>query len=175
MKQMLHYGLTLGIICLAATGLLATVNHFTKGRIIMQVQAEEEASVKEVLAAAESFEAVRNKEGGILYYRAYAKNGDRIGAAFTAETKGYSSVIQTMVGMDNTGRISAIKIISQNETPGLGSRVTEPSFTSQFTNKDAIDLSGVQAIAGATISSAAVIESVRKKSEEIGRLLKNEK
>ena len=51
----------------------------------------------------------------------------------------------------------------------------ELSFTSQFNNQDALSLSGVQAITGATISSSAVINSVIKKAQEIKELIRNEK
>ena len=67
------------------------------------------------------------------------------------------------------------KILSQNETPGLGARVAEPAFTAAFGNKKASDLAGVQAITGATISSHAVIDSVKKRAEEIKGMIKNEK
>jgi electron transport complex protein RnfG len=95
-----------------------------------------------------------------------------MGAAFKASGKGYSSIIETMVGMLKDGTITAIKVISQNETPGLGARVAEPEFTGQFENIK--DLSGVSAITGATISSRAVINSVEKKDKEIMAKIKNE-
>ena len=70
---------------------------------------------------------------------------------------------------------SAIKVISSNETLGLGMRVAENSFTSQFHNQDALSLSGVQAITGATVSSRAVINSVMKKAQEIKELIRDER
>jgi len=55
-----------------------------------------------------------------------------IGFVFKTSGKGYSGVIETLAGMFPDGKISAIKIVSSNETPGLGMRVAENSFTSQF-------------------------------------------
>jgi electron transport complex protein RnfG len=98
-----------------------------------------------------------------------------MGVVFKAKGKGYSSVIETLVGMSLSGKISAIKVVSLSETPGLGMRVTENSFCGQFDNRDALDLSQVQAISGATISSRAVIDSVSAKAGEIQGLMKNEK
>jgi len=77
-----------------------------------------------------------------------------------------------MAGMDVQGKITAIKVLSQNETPGLGSQVSGLSFTSRFSGKSIPDLENIQAITGATISSGAVIDSVKKKAEEIRSLLK---
>jgi Na+-translocating ferredoxin:NAD+ oxidoreductase subunit G len=174
MKEMLHYGLILSLICMAASASLAGVNAVTKSKIIAQAKAEEELSLKEVLPDAERFEPVKTGND-ILYYKAYNKDGAFIGAAFKATGKGYASTIETMAGLTKDGIITAIKVISQNETPGLGARVNESSFSGQFSNKNVGALNEVQAITGATISSKAVINSVGKKAEEIKDLIKNER
>ena len=122
---------------------------------------------------AEKFEAVKSGSD-VLYYKAYAKNAKFIGVAFKASGKGYSGTVETLVGMSNKGDITAIKVLNQNETPGLGARVAEPSFTDKFSNKKIEELSDVQAVTGATISSKAVIDSVRKKAQEIKELIKND-
>ncbi len=172
MKEMVRYGFILGLICVVAAGLLAGVNSLTKSRIIAQAQAEGEASLQEVLPQAIRFEAVKSGEE-IVYYKAYDKERKLIGIAFKASGKGYSSTIETMVGMLKDGTITTIKILSQNETPGLGANVAESSFSSRFKNKK--DLDEVQAITGATISSRAVIDSVKKRAEEIKKAIQDEK
>ena len=173
MKEMLRYGFILGLICLVASGLLAGVNSLTKARILAQAKTEEESAFLKVLPNAKNFEPVKS-DNDILYYQALDKDAKLIGVAFKVSAKGYSSTIETLVGMTKEGIITAIEILSQNETPGLGSRVAEPSFTGQFANKDMQSLDQVAAITGATISSTAVIESVKKKAEEIKGLI-NEK
>ena len=174
MKELIRYGLILALICSVAAGLLAGMNSLTKSRIIAQAQAEEEASLREVIPEGVYFEAVKSGSD-IIYYKAYAQERKLIGFAFKASGKGYSSTIETMVGMKNDGTITTIKILSQNETPGLGAQVTKPSFSKQFNHKNLQGLSEVQAITGATISSKAVIDSVKKKAEEVKALIKNEK
>jgi electron transport complex protein RnfG len=169
-KEMIRYGFILAIICIVAAGLLAGINTLTKPRIIAQAQAEEEASLREVLPLGAHFEAVKSQDS-IVYYNAQDKAGKLIGVAFKTSGKGYSGTIETMAGMLKDGTITAIKILNQNETPGLGARVSEPDFTGQFKNKR--DLVNVQAITGATISSKAVIDSVEKKAQEIKGLIKN--
>ncbi len=172
MREMFRFGLILGVICITAAGLLAGVNSLTKPRILAQAQVEEESGLKEVLPEADRFEAVKEKEE-IIYYKGHNKDGKFIGAVFKAAGKGYSSTIEALVGMLKDGKITAIKILSQNETPGLGSRIADLSFTNQFKNIN--DLSRVQAITGATISSQAVIDLVEKKALEVRDLIKNEK
>ena len=171
MKEMFRYGLVLAIICIVAAGLLAGVNSLTKDKILQQAQAEEEASLKEVMPAGASFKAIKS-DNDTLYYKVYDKSKNFIGIAFKASGKGYSSIIETMVGMLKDGTITAIKVLSQNETPGLGARVSESGFTSRFTNKK--DLNEVEAITGATISSKAVMDSVQKKAQDLKEIIKNE-
>lgn len=192
MKDALKYGLTLMVICVIAGGLLAVVNHLTKPLIVARAEEEKKSSLKEVLPQAESFEPVKEGEQ-VLYYEAYDKEKKVVGVAFIASAKGYSSVIETMVGMAQDGTITAVKILQQNETPGLGSRVQEikddltlfdamagrkstasskPWFQQQFSGKKLNELAEVDGITGATISSRAVIDSVKKKTGEISQLLK---
>ena len=174
MRETIRYGFILAVICIVASGLLAGMNSLTKARIIAQAQAEENSALIEVMPQAKHFEPIRKGEE-IIYYKVRDKNNKFIGVAFKASGKGYSSVVDTLVGMTQDGTITAIKILNQNETPGLGVRIAEPSFTGQFNNKNLQGLSEVQAITGATISSKAVIDSVKKKAQEIKDLIKNEK
>jgi len=140
------------------------------GLFFVSAQAED-LPLKEVFPEAASFVPV-NKGNEIIYYEARDKNGKLAGACFTATGKSYSE-IKTLVGMLNDGTITAIKVLSQNETPGLGSKVAEPEFTDRFRNIK--DVSRVQAITGASVSSGAVIEAVRKRVEEIKTLMTNDK
>jgi len=168
---MIRYGFILAFICVVASASLALVNSATKSKIMAQAQAEEDAGLKELLPQAAHFEPVKTADT-VAYYKAHDSNGNLIGVVFIASGKGYASQVQSLAAMKTDGTIIAVKIISQNETPGVGTRVAEPSFTGQFTNKSNLD--NVQAITGATISSRAVIESVKLKAEEVKRLIKNE-
>lgn len=171
MKEVLKYGVILTSICLIASGLLAGVYSLTKPQIDKQAQAEIEASLKQVMPQASRFEPVMSSEE-ILYYKGFDKAGGISGVVFKAQAKGYSSIIETLVGLSNEEKIIAIKVISQNETPGLGTRIGEKTFSEQFVNRRADDISQVSAISGATISSSAVIKSVKEKLEEIQKILK---
>ncbi|MDI6758835.1 MAG: FMN-binding protein [Candidatus Omnitrophota bacterium] len=170
MKEMVRYGFILSLICIAASASLAAVNSLTRLKIIEQARSEEEAGLIEVIPDAQKFEPIKLGEGTI-YYKVFDKDNKFIGAAFKASQKGYSSTIETIVGMKKDGVITGIKVLSQNETPGLGARIIEANFSSQFLGKNTEGLSDVQTITGATISSSAVIESVKKKAEEIKKLL----
>ena len=176
MREIARYGFILALICVIAAGLLAVVNKLTGPKIIAAAQSEEQAALKEVMPLAVKFNTVKSAaDKEVLYYKAFDNQDRLIGFVFKASGKGYSSVIQTLTGIFPDGKISAIKIISLNETPGLGMRVREDKFTGQFNHQNSLDLSGVEAITGATISSRAVIDSVMKKAQEIKELIKNDK
>lgn len=174
MREMMRYGFILAIICIVASGLLAVVNSLTKPRIIALAQAQEEATLLGLLPAAANFTVIKSGDE-VLYYKGYDKDKKFVGVVFKASGKGYSSIIDTMAGMTKDGKITAIKIVNQSETPGLGSRVAEPDFISRFSAKNVTELNQVQAITGATISSSAVINSVTRKAKDLEELLRNEK
>ncbi len=174
MKELAHYGFILALICVIAAGLLAGVNALTKDKIAAQARFEEEAALKEIMPQAAKF-VEKNPTPEISFYQAFDNQDKKIGFVFKASGKGYSSEIQTLVGMFLDGRISAIKVLSLNETPGLGMRVKEDGFTRQFNNQEAMSLANVQAITGATISSRAVMDSIIKKAQELKEYMQNEK
>lgn len=175
MKEMRRYGFILATVCIIASGLLAGMNLLTRARIIAQAHEEEMASLREVVPQGDRFEAVKSgaSREELLYYKAYDKEGRFIAVAFKALGKGYSSAVETIAGMTKDGVITAIKILSHNETPGLGAKIVKPAFTAGFSNKNPGELSNVQAISGATISSRAVINSVKNKAEEIKALIED--
>ena len=175
MKTIVRYGFILGLVCILAAGFLAAVNSLAQPKIFAQAKLQEEKSLFEVLPEAARFEAVKSAAGEIIYYQAYNKDNTPAGVAFRAIGRGYSSDIETMAGMDTFGEITVIKVLSHNETPGLGSRITDSSFSSQFSGRNISGLNSVQAITGATISSHAVINSVKNKAEKVQSLLKNGK
>ena len=176
MREMARYGFILALICVVAAGLLGVVNRLTVPKILAAARSEEQAALKEVLPLAVKFAAVKSAaDEETLYYKAFDHQGKVMGFVFKAGGKGYSSVIQTLAGIFPDGKISAVKIISINETPGLGMRVSEDKFTSQFSRQNSLDLSGVEAITGATISSRAVMDSVQEKARQIMELIKNDK
>ncbi len=185
----IKYAATLAIICLAASGLLSVVFNLTQPKILLQKAQEENAALKDVFPQAQNFKSIKEGEETI-YYEALNKKDEVLGYCFKAVKKGYSSDIVTMVGMDKAGVINRIKILSQNETPGLGTKiaeviqketlwdivvkkikpssVTRPWFQEKFDNKNFKDLKdSVEVISGATISSSAVIDSIQDKAKDI--------
>ena len=160
---------TLFIFLLALPGLLSVVSPHSVAKIL-----PEDKNLRQVFPTAFFFRGVM-ENGVVLYYRAFDRQKNILGVVFTASKRGYSSDITTMVGMDTNGIITRIKILSQDETPGLGAQIvegtkgeSEPRFQRQFSGKKASGLDHtVDAITGATITSKAVIESIQRKAKMI--------
>jgi len=179
----LRFPLTLFIICFLSSSFLAVVYKITQPEIKAQMLGEIEGSLNEVVPQASSFKSVQYEDSDeIYYYEALDKKRNIMGYAFKTQKKGYSSVIETMVGIKTNGEIVNIKIISQNETPGLGTKIEEvidgesrPWFQAQFSGREIKGLNDeIQIVTGATISSKAVIDSIKEKVREILEVAGNE-
>lgn len=94
-------------------------------------------------------------------------NGEIIGYLYLASTSGYSSDVVSLIGIDaKESRTVKVIVTKQSETPGLGSLATEPKFLDQFNDKSTDEVlkakDNITAITGATITSAAVVNSVNE-------------
>ena len=151
-KEMILPALVLTVICLVASAALAFTNQITAPLI---AQAQEEAAREarlQVLPEADDFTQISDftTQGVVDVYQ--GNNG--AGYAITAAAKGYAGEIQVMVGITDQGTIADTQVMISGETPGLGSRVAEEPYRSQFRGKDA-NLDGVDMISGSTVSSGA--------------------
>lgn len=90
--------------------------------------------------------------------------------AFEIVTDGYSKKgIDLVVAMNSNGTVKGVSVVSLGETPGLGTKVRNDSFLSQFKGKiDIVEIvknapakdSEVQGVTGATYSSKGVAKAV---------------
>jgi electron transport complex protein RnfG len=105
-------------------------------------------------------------------YEYYVATSSGRPVAYIASTsgKGYSSHIQMLVSLDKAMKIKDVKILHQQETPGLGDQIEDRKlFLDQFRGKGLLQLvlikaetkENIQAISGATISSRAVNNGVK--------------
>lgn len=197
MNNVLKFALVLFIVNLVAASILAGAYLVTKPAIEKEEKFAREEALKEVMPESVGDRLEPTEENGeIKYWKAFkGSNGRPSGYVFIAKKYGYSSVIETMVGMRSDGAITGARVLNQNETPGLGAKIIEvitdktifkaikdlfskkkktekkmpPYFTEQFKGVDVrtMNISNIDAITGATISSRAVVDSVREKGKEV--------
>jgi electron transport complex protein RnfG len=144
MGKIIKLGTILMVFCVVSAAGLAYVYMFTQPRIEANAKLTYDQSVKEVLPAD--------------------------GKAIAVSPRGYSNTINLLVGIDARGKVIGIKVLGQQETPGLGANIVKPEFLKQFIGKSARDpievKNDIDAITGATISSRAVCKGVREALEK---------
>ena len=142
----------LTVICLVASAALALTNQITAPLIAQAQEAAAREARLMVLPDADDFTQITDfsTENIIDVYE--AKNG--AGYAITATAKGYAGDLQVMIGITSEGTIADTQVMISEETPGLGSRVAEEPYRSQYRGKNA-SLDGVDMISGSTVSSGA--------------------
>lgn len=155
----------LTIVVVVCVSILTYIDSITRDLI----EAQEDAAINEMLSA--MFPEMTDYEFENEIYTVYA-DGEQLGYAFVAIGAGYGGDINILVSLEDTTTIKEISIISQEETPGLGTRITEPEFTGQFIglpiNDAALSRDGgkVDAITSSTISSSVVVDAVRETALE---------
>lgn len=107
------------------------------------------ATTKQEEEASEGADAIWSSDAGCVVF---------------VSKEGYGGKIQVQVGVAHSGAIAGVAISEEGfaETPGLGGRVKDKEFLSQFKGLTGEVKAGTNAdvISGATISSDAVIEAV---------------
>lgn len=167
----------LTIICLITTALLATTNEVTKVARAEQVIATANANRQILFPEAETFPAIDLTDYLTAYpdltgaFEATGAGDQVLGYLIEVAKRGYSDNVPLMVAIDPAGVIIGTKVLSNEETPGLGKKVADAAFIDQFTGQAAKDIFAVQsdstgnnvtvdAVSGATISSRAVTEGI---------------
>ena len=111
-KAVLKPAVSLFLICLIVTALLAGVNMLTADRIAALAVQTAEDSQKVVLPNAASFEEVDEDT-----VKGLDGSGQLAGYVITTEAKGYGGTIEVMTGITADGSVSGVVLLSQNETP----------------------------------------------------------
>ena len=158
---------SLVFICIVAAGLLSWVYSFTKDRIEEDTRQKVRASLVELLGDTTlTFKPVIPDTLWGFY-----RDTTKLGIIFRSYGKGYGGPIPVLVALSMDTTVLAIRPATPaeglKETPGLGTKITEPEFTDQFTNKKPSQIKlkrdggEIDAITGATISSRGVVEAIQ--------------
>lgn len=173
MKKIVGLILSLTIIAAVCAGVLAYVNILTLEPIEKATAEKTVKAAKEVMPS-----GVVTVEKSSLGFLGKDSKGDIIGYAVEGkDSGGYGGDIILMVGFnaDKTTVVCYKKLIA-NETPGLGSKLDSPEFSSQFYNRSAKDLKvkkdggEIDAITAATITSRAVCKAIENAREKLAGL-----
>ncbi len=154
-------------ICLVVTGLLAVVYGMTHPVIVKNAKTTADNTRGELLPAAEKqFEQynddlVAYSKDGVMVTECYtAKN--KSGIVCTVSTKSFGGALTMMVGVDDAGKVTGVKVTSHADTPGLGTKDFEPGYLKQYKGIEKLNTTGVKDdgqikyITGASVSGSAI-------------------
>lgn len=174
MREIINMIVVLSLISGASGLSLAYLKELTakpiEDQVLFYVQGP---AIKSVLTHADNDPLAERKsfetpEGPVMVFPA-KKGGQLTAVALEAFGGGFGGDIGVIVGVDlATDSLAGIGVTTLKETPGLGTRVAEPKFQLQFRGLplDKVGLTGkggsVDAISGATISSAGTVTAVNK-------------
>ena len=163
------------IACVTASLGLGATYGLTRERIAEQERLAQERSLKAVLPDAETFEEATSEVDAeeaaevtedtfVSLFRAFDEDGELVGWGVRVKPRGYGGPIQMVVGLERDGKVSGVSIITMNETPGLGTKISDEEFLAQFTSWSSAtideDAKGIDAVTGATKSTNGVKKGV---------------
>lgn len=174
--------LVLVIVGAVSGGILAGVFHIADPLIQANREKELKEAIFVVLPEAKDYKIMEKEveKEKIVVYKGIDGDGKPVGLAFIADGGGFQGNIRIMVGLSTDYlKLKGIKVLEQNETPGLGNRIKEPEFEDQFKGlevKPKIEYikyrkpekpNQIKAITGATISSDAVVKNINNAVEKV--------
>lgn len=165
----------LTVICLVTTGLVALTFDVTRAERERQEIIAANANRLALYPDALSFTTLV-EDGAVLpeglkeALIAAGPDGKQIGYIFVSEKRGYGGVVPVMLAVNPDATISGVRVLANEETPGLGKKVENNAFLGQFFDQPAdtsfvlrVDNAGgqsIDAVSGATISSRAVTDAI---------------
>lgn len=171
-----NMALSLTLIALGASAGLGFVYEFTKEPIALSVMNKKLNAVREVVPEFdnnpnEEMFRLPTGEGDSLEIYPAKRDGEIVGYAVNTYTNnGFSGYINLMAGFKPDGTIFNISVLAQKETPGLGTKMSDPAFKDQFNDRNPSEFQlkvkkdggPVDAITAATISSRAFCDAVQR-------------
>jgi len=154
--------LVLFTICLIVSAALAFMNSIT-APIVTAAAAEraQEAMIK-LIPAATGFDPVDLNDISDDMpesIREIYRTTNGIGYVFIAAVNGFSGDITVICALDPQGKIISCSTLSHTETKGIGTILEQRSFLDPFSGLDK-NLTGIDTVAGATISTRAYIHAI---------------
>lgn len=162
--SVLNIGARLLVICLAVAAVVSLVNEVTKARYAELQLEEQRNSMASIFGATDI--AVAELGDNVYQVR---QGEDILGYCVQVVTAGFGGDMTLMVGFNSDLAVVGVQILSHSETPGLGAKVNDAGYLSQYGGKTG-DLAlgeDIDAISGATISSKAVLAGVNEAQKSL--------
>lgn len=186
MKSSMKNTIILTVITLISGLLLGSIYQMTKEPIAAQNELAKQKAYKAVMSEAAAFEDIETdfdvqkeiltaaglaQQDVIGVVKALDEKGGLCGYVISVSShEGYGGDIDISVGIDMTGCVKGVEILSISETAGLGMRANTPEFKNQFADKNVEKFvytktgksadNEIDALSGATITSRTMTNGV---------------
>ncbi len=176
--------LTSGIYLFTRDKIIANKTLFIKRAVLNACDIKVPGNTSEIVKLyATRIREVVDNSGKLRYMEILDSQGKLTGYAIMITGPGLWGEIEAVIGFTkNLERLTGIDFIKQNETPGLGARISEAWFKEQFRDKKgpfklvpegtAKGEGEIDAITGASITSNAVLDMVNNAVKQIGLIVK---
>ena len=163
MKYYLRIGGTLLAITVCIAFMLSVINLLTCDIIEEQKDAKLYLSIEKIFPDSEIAEATDyafNSPVDKVYN--IIKADEIIGYGVVVLPKGFGGVIKLMVGINLSGEVLGVQVISHTETPKFGGSAAEEPYLNKYIGKKAVVKlnADIDAVAGATITSKAILNGI---------------
>ena len=172
MKSVVTIGLKLFAICAVAAITLGGINAITEPLIIQRKIMELEQALDQLTPDAETGQAVAVTDNPVVVKRYPVRiEGRNAGMLLELQGSGYGGEMKILARYDEDGRILAVKLMENSETPGLGKKAENPAYMEKFVNtgtaenpvpirKDMLATEEADSITGATITYLGVSKAL---------------
>jgi electron transport complex protein RnfG len=124
-----YLGIFLGLTCAVSAVIMGVAAHVTKKPISDAKKADLMENLQQVMPAFDGepiLKTVQTDDNIPVDFYLVKKDGKFAGAAgISFSMKGYAGKVQVMAGLDAAGKIKTVIVTEQNETPGLGTKITD--------------------------------------------------
>ncbi len=164
MRNILRLSLTLAAVGILSAVLLTGIHNVTAPIIAERQEAEYRQALEYYFPGFTSYDSERIDDD--YFDLIYDHSDNMMGIMATVGQQGYDGTITYNLALDSSGEIIGVRVVSHTETPGIGDIITTDAFNDQFIGKSFEDpiVAGddVDVVSGATISTAAMINSIRR-------------
>ena len=173
LKYFIRITLTLLAIAAVMAFALAAVNEATKDRIAENNLNEMNSVISKIFGEGiESSKLDAAVSDPVKEIYSISKGEEFLGYAVKCAPMGFKAEIEMIVGVVPDGSVKSVRIISLSETPGLGAKVADEAFLSQFDGTSGgLEVKvNISEVAGATISSRTVTNAVNAAVEAVSQI-----
>ena len=172
--EALGVGARLLIVCAVVAAVVSGVHAMTDSRYQQNLTEEKRQAIVRIFGSETITYRTLSGEGDAEPVYEVLEGENVVGYCVELASPGFGGDISMTVGFEADGKILGVSIVSLSETPGLGSRVQEAVYLDQYKGQSGTLTLGedVDAIAGATVSSRAVLIGVNRAVEILNRTVK---